>query len=255
MAVLALRYAPRVESVNGPGARLSGKSAVILGCSAGLGRAIAEAYLAEGASVLGAGRNDPKIDGIPFFPADVRDPGAMAGAMAAATAEFGRLDVVVANAGLLGRGLIAEVPLADFTDTLQTNVTGTFLAIQAAVPELERSGGGRIITMSSVMARRPAPYAAAYAASKAAVEALTRVAALELAGRGITVNCLAPGIIDSGLGQQIMQNPVTRERFTPMMAMGRPGHTAELTAAAVFLASDESSYVNGHVMEVSGGFW
>lgn len=237
----------------GSGVRLEGKAAVVVGCGTGLGRAIAETYLREGAKVMASGRSDPGLSGIPFYRADVRDPDVMAGLMAAGAREFGQLDVVVANAGVSRPGRVAVLPPADWIETMDTNVTGTFLAIQAAVPELERSGGGRIITMSSALGTRLAPGASAYCASKAAIEMLTKVAAVELADRGITVNCLAPGIIDIGMGRALAMNTAVWEKYRLRLAMGRLGRAAEVAAAAVFLASDDSSYINGHVLEINGG--
>lgn len=236
-----------------PGSRLKGKAAVVIGCGTGLGRAIAEAYLCEGAHVMTSGRSDPGLADTLFYRADVRDPDALAGMMAAGASEFGRLDVVVVNAGVSRPGRIAALPVGHWAETMETNVTGTFLAIQAAVPELERSGGGRIITMSSALATRPAPGASAYSASKAAIEALTRVAAVELGDRGITVNCLAPGFIDIGMGHALSQNAAVWPKYSSKLALGRLGQAAEVGAAAVFLASDESSYINGHVLEINGG--
>lgn len=236
-----------------PAARLKGKAAVVIGCGTGLGRTIAEAYLREGAEVIVAGRHDPNLADAPFYRADVRDPDAMAAMVAAGARELGHLDVVVANAGVSRPGRIAELPLANWAETIETNLTGAFLAIQAVVPELERSGGGRIITMSSALAARPVPGAAAYCASKAAIETLTRVAAVELAGRGIMVNCLAPGIIDIGMGRALAQNTAVWPKYSGKLAMGRLGRAEEVADAAIFLASDESSYINGHVLEINGG--
>ncbi len=241
--------------------RLDGRVAVITGGTRGIGRCIAEAFLAEGAQVLCAGRTEPdpallpRNDGVraSFHPVDVRDPDSVRTLLRDAFDRFGKLDIVVANAGVSRPGPVAALSAEQWSQVITTNVHGVFHCIQAAVPYLERSGGGRILTMSSALATRVMPGVAAYSASKAAVEMITRIAAVELAAKGITVNCLAPGIIDEGMGRQIIANERMWQRYQPKLASGRAGRGAEVSSAAVFLASDEASYVNGHVLEVNGG--
>lgn len=132
-------------------------------------------------------------------------------------------------------------------------MNGLFHCVQAAVPYLERSGSGRIITMSSALGSRPAPGASAYCATKAAVEMFSKVIALELAPKGIVVNCLAPGFIDEGMGRLLKQNQAVWSTYAPKVALGRMGTGREIAGAAVYLAGDAGAYVNGHVLEVNGG--
>jgi len=241
--------------------KLKGKSAVVTGGTRGLGRAIAEEFLAEGARVVVASRQEGAAwelaarwgDAVGFREVDVRDPGSVASLMGAAAEQLDGLDIVVANAGVSRPGPVAALAAENWTQVLATNVTGVFHCVQAAVPHLAASGAGRLITLSSALAVRPTPGAVSYCASKAAVEALTRVAALELAARGITANCLSPGFIDEGMGRELAQNETVWPLFRDKLAMGRLGYADEVARAAVFLAGDDSSYVNGHVLEVSGG--
>jgi 3-oxoacyl-[acyl-carrier protein] reductase len=167
--------------------------------------------------------------------------------------EFGRLDVLVSNAGVTRDGRISRLPLGDWDTTIATNLTGTFLCTRAAVGHMAAGGGGRIINVSSCLAKRVAVGAAAYSASKAAVEMFTKSAAVELAPKGITVNCLSPGYIDEGMGRRLSADPRLAELFRSRTLLGRFGRSRELVAAAVFLAGPDSSYVNGHVLEVNGG--
>ncbi|PYC83782.1 3-oxoacyl-ACP reductase [Streptomyces tateyamensis] len=237
---------------------LQGKTAVVTGGTRGLGRQIAEAFLRAGARVVVAGRDQEPVrdllaagSDVRFHRVDVTDDESVEQLLADAAAEFGGLDVVVANAGVSRPGRVAALAVKDWAETFETNVNGTFRTVRAAAGRLAE--GGRIITLSSAMGSRVAPGASAYCASKAAIEMLTKVAAVELAERGITVNCLAPGIIDEGMGRQLTANTVVWEKYRAKLAAGRPGSGAEVAAAAVFLASPASSYVNGHVLEVNGG--
>lgn len=236
---------------------LKGKTAIVTGATRGLGRAIAEAYLAEGADVMFAAREPGELpEGGPgraaFHPVDVTRPESVAELVEATVAEFGGVDVFVANAGVNRPGPISKLAVQDWTDTLHTNVTGLFHCTQAAVPALAARGGGRIIAMSSALATRVTPGAAAYSASKAAIETFVRIAAVELAPRKILVNCLSPGIIDAGMGKALQANETVWSRFSAKLASGRPGTSAEVARAAVFLAGDDSSYVSGHSLEVNG---
>jgi len=241
--------------------RLSGKTAVITGGTRGLGRVIAESYVAEGCRVLLGGRDiDAVADLVDKYPdqlasrhLDVRDPDSVDRLLQAAVDRFDGLDIVVANAGMSAPGRVAGLSLEDWAATFETNVTGTFLTVRAALKYLPAHGGGSVITMSSAMATRVAPGASAYCASKAAIEMLTRVAAVESAAQGITVNCLAPGIIDEGMGRALASNAVVWAKYSQKLASGRPGTADEVAAAAVFLAGNDSRYINGHVMEVNGG--
>ncbi|MBC2906277.1 SDR family NAD(P)-dependent oxidoreductase [Streptomyces cupreus] len=241
--------------------RLDGRVAVVTGGTKGLGRRIVEAFAREGCKVVAAGRDksvgaDLVESGgdIVVHEADVRDPESVDELMRAAAEYFGHLDVVVANAGVSRPGPAALLDPADFADTMATNLGGVFHCTRSAVPYLERSEfGGRIVNLSSALATRVAPGASAYAATKAAVEMFTRVTAVELAPKGITVNALCPGLIDEGMTRSIKDNERVWALYEPKLAMGRLGSPDEVTAAALFLAGAESSYVNGHVLEVNGG--
>ncbi|MEV8441840.1 SDR family NAD(P)-dependent oxidoreductase [Actinosynnema sp. NPDC051121] len=241
--------------------RLSGQVAVITGGTRGLGRVMAEGFLAEGASVVCASRNPHDIEELvarsagraAYHRADVTDEASVEALMDRAVREFGGLDVLVCNAGTSADGKIARLGLDGWESTLATNLTGTFLCTRAAVAPMEARGGGRIITVSSSLSSRPAIGAAAYSSSKAAVEMFTRTAAAELAPKNIRVNCLSPGYFDEGMGKRFADTPSIWETHRLWLSLGRLGRGPELVAAAVFLAGPDSSYVNGHVLEVNGG--
>ncbi|MEU5580037.1 SDR family NAD(P)-dependent oxidoreductase [Streptomyces huasconensis] len=239
---------------------LAGRTAVITGGTRGLGRAIAERYLAEGANVVAAARNphdfkevlDEYPDRARFETVEVTSAESLRQLMATACRHFGTVDVVVANAGVSRDGRVHRLSEGDWHEMVDTNLTGTFLTTQAAVPVLEKQGG-RIINVSSSMATRVAVGAAGYCATKAAIEMFTKVSAMELAPKGILVNGLAPGVIDEGMGRDLQTNKKVWEAYRTRFALGRLGRSEEVAAAAVFLAQDASSYVNGHVLEVNGG--
>ncbi|MBV1855588.1 SDR family NAD(P)-dependent oxidoreductase [Catellatospora tritici] len=240
---------------------LKGKVAVITGGTRGLGRQIAAAFLAEGSQVVIAGRDpaparellDEYGDAVAFQETDVRRVDSVAELMAQAVSRFGGLDIVVANAGISNPGQAAAIDPRKWSETLDTNVNGVFHCTHAAVPHLVQRGGGKIINLSSALATRITPGASAYCASKAAVEMFTRVTAVELAPQGITANCLSPGLIDEGMGKALAANEPVWARYKPKLAMGRLGRPDEVVGAALFLAGPDSSYVNGHVLEVNGG--
>ncbi|WP_405088620.1 SDR family NAD(P)-dependent oxidoreductase [Microbispora sp. NBC_01389] len=241
--------------------RLRDRVAIVTGGTRGLGRVIAESYLAEGAAVVCAARNPHDVEELAgthpgrvhFQKTDVTSEESVAELMATATDVFGGLDVLVNNAGISRDGTIRRTSVADWEATIATNLTGAFLCTRAAVPVLEERGGGRIINVSSCVARRVAVGTAAYSASKAAVEMFTISAAAELAPRGISVNCLSPGYFDEGMGRQVAADDRVWARYGPRLLAGRLGRPGELGAVAVFLATEDASYVNGHVLEVNGG--
>ncbi|MGJ5893895.1 SDR family NAD(P)-dependent oxidoreductase [Streptomyces niveiscabiei] len=241
--------------------RLAGRRAVITGGTKGLGRAITQAFLREGCDVVAAARGADHAEwelslgpGKYFFhPVDVQDRTSVDTLMAYADTQLGGIDIVVANAGVSRPGPAATLPEDAWNEVIGTNLTGVFHCVQTAVPYLQHSDHARVITMSSALAGQVTPGACVYSSSKAAVEAFTRVCAAELAPRGITVNCLSPGLIDAGMGSLLPRNEHIWPHYEAKLAMGRMGRPEEVADAAVFLAGAESRYVNGHVLEVSGG--
>jgi 3-oxoacyl-[acyl-carrier protein] reductase len=238
--------------------RLVGRTAVITGASRGLGKAIAARYLAEGASVVCGARNPDGAaemgdDRFRSHHVDVTEPSSVAELMQYTVDTFGQIDILVSNAGVSRDGRVEKLPPKEWDEMVATNLTGVFLCTREAVPHMSAAGGGRIINLSSSMATRVTIGAAGYCATKAAVEMFTKVCAIELAAKGILVNCLAPGVIDEGMGHQLASNQRVWDIYRKRFALDRPGRADEVADAAVFLASTESSYVNGHVLEVNGG--
>ncbi|MEU3602613.1 SDR family NAD(P)-dependent oxidoreductase [Streptomyces sp. NPDC006798] len=236
---------------------LQGRTAVVTGGTRGLGRAVALAMADAGAVVVAAARDVPEEaeDGdsrIVAAEADVTVPASVEALMKTVGARYGGPHIVVANAGISRPGPVAGLSYEHWDAVVGTNLTGVFHTVRAAVPYLRDVADGRIITVSSILGRRAVPGAAAYCASKAAVERFTEVCALELAADGITANCLAPGFIDEGQGRALMADERLWPRLAAGLATGRPGTGAEVGAAAVFLASARSGYVNGAVLPVDG---
>lgn len=240
--------------------RFQGRVAVVTGGTRGLGFAIAREFLDEGMSVVCASRTpgDFKIlqedypDRARYWQTDVSSPESVAELMSSTADLCGGLDVVVANAGVNRDGKVERLAPADWDTMVGTNLTGVYLCTHAAVPYL-RDRGGSIINVSSSMATRVTVGAAGYCATKAAVEMFTRVTAIELGRYGIRVNALAPGILSEGMGKELTRNDRLWETYRKRFALGRVGDVAEAARAAVFLASDDASYVNGGVLEVNGG--
>jgi 3-oxoacyl-[acyl-carrier protein] reductase len=247
--------------------RLAGRVALITGGGRGFGRAMVEAFGAEGADV--AVNYNATAAGAAEAVAALEKQGRRALAVRADVARedqvramvdqvlqrFGRIDVLVNNAGIMTRGAFAEVPQKDYESMWAINVTGTFLCTQYALRPMMAARYGRIINLSSQLARMSVGSGgfAAYAATKGAVEAFTRAMAHEVGMHGITVNAIAPGGIDTDMSKAVM-TPEYRERRIKELPVRHLGEVADVSYCAVFLATAESSYLTGQVLQPNGGW-
>lgn len=232
--------------------RLQGKIAIVTGAASGIGKAAVELFRGEGATVVGADAADG---------ADVRaDAGRDADVRALVEEVAGRhggLDIMFANAGISGGfASIAEQTAEDWAEILRVNLIGPFLAIKYAAPLMHKRGGGSIICTASVAGLRSGAGGAAYSASKAGVINLVQTAAQQLSGTGIRVNAICPGLIETGMTKPIYDMARDRgqaHRIGELNPTARGGEPIEVAQAALFLASDEASYVNGTALAVDGG--
>jgi NAD(P)-dependent dehydrogenase (short-subunit alcohol dehydrogenase family) len=232
---------------------LQGKVAIVTGAASGIGRATAALFRDEGAQVIAA--DVAEAEGV--VRADAGVEADVVGLIERAVRDHGGLDIFFANAGVSG-GLasIFEQGPEDWEHILRTNLIGPFLAIKHAAPHLRDRGGGSILCTASVAGLRAGAGGPAYSASKAGVISLVKVAATQLAGANIRVNAICPGLIETGMTRPIYDNARAAGKedlighLNPMKRGGRPG---EIARAALFLASDDSSYVNGQALVVDGG--
>jgi 3alpha(or 20beta)-hydroxysteroid dehydrogenase len=240
--------------------RLSGKVALISGAARGQGAAEARLFAAEGAKVLLGDVHDESGAEVAaelgasaaYLHLDVTREEDWRDAVETACARFGRLDVLVNNAGILRVGTIEALPLADFEAVLRVNQIGCFLGMQAAVPALRESGRGSIVNVSSIAGMRGRTGVVAYVASKWAIRGMTKAAALELGRDGIRVNAILPGAIDTPMigGPEFSADRAAHLAKLPIARIGEPLEVAQL---ALFLASDESAYCTGADFVIDGG--
>ncbi|HEY4277177.1 MAG TPA: SDR family NAD(P)-dependent oxidoreductase [Conexibacter sp.] len=250
-----------------PTLRLDGKVAWVTGASRGLGRAIGFALAGAGAEVLLCARSTEALDetagairaqgGVAHvLPGSIDDAGHVAEAVALLREQHGKLDVLVNNAGVSASFRRAEqVTAEEWAATIGTNLSGTFACCQAAAPLLEAAGGGAsVINVSSVHGSVAHERLVAYAASKGGIEMVTRTLALEWATRGIRVNALAPGYLETEMTAGLRSHERWSEALLGRIPMGRFGTTAEIAATALFLASSASSYMTGTTLFSDGGW-
>jgi gluconate 5-dehydrogenase len=242
---------------------LDGKVALVAGGSRGLGLAIATALAAAGASVLVNGRDKARLqaaaaamtrEGYDASPHcfDIADERALAAAFAEIAAKRGRLDILVDAVGERRRAPIADLSVADFRRMMEVDVTAGFALVKAALPLMPRDGG-RIVLVTSIAGPIARAGDAAYTAAKGGLAALTRALAVELGPRGITVNAIAPGYFATETNAAMVEDAETAAFLDRRCPLKRWGEPAEIGGAAVFLASEAASYVNGHVLTVDGG--
>lgn len=244
--------------------RMDGKVGLITGAARGQGAAAARRFVAEGASVLiadivddeGKALAEELGDAAVYRRLDVTSEEDWPAAVTAVTEEFGRLDVLVNNAGILHFSAIAETTLADYERVIRVNQIGTFLGMRAVIPTLTEGGGGSIVNVSSVEGLAGMPFLVAYAASKFAIRGMTKVAAMELGDKGIRVNSIHPGMIDTNMVRGVFGDRADSIDLSPAgrkVALRRVGRPEEIANLVVFLASDESSYCTGGEFVADGG--
>jgi NAD(P)-dependent dehydrogenase (short-subunit alcohol dehydrogenase family) len=232
--------------------RLEGKVAIVTGAASGIGKATVELFRSEGATVVGADvgdGTDARCDG--GSEADVKR------LVEQVVTEHGGLDIFFANAGISGGfASITEQTAEDWTEILRVNLIGPFLAVKYAGPAIAKGGGGSIVCTASVAGLRSGAGGAAYSASKAGVINLVQAAAQQLSGSGVRVNAICPGLIETGMTRPIYDMARDRgqsHRIGELNPLQRGGEPEEIAKAALFLASEESSYVNGTALVVDGG--
>ncbi|MBW2314216.1 MAG: SDR family oxidoreductase [Deltaproteobacteria bacterium] len=251
-----------------PGSRLEGKRAVVTGAGSGIGRASARLFAQEGAAVL---VSDVAEDGLAEtieqiekaggrargVVADVSEEAAVAGLVETCVREFGGLEVVYANAGIVGQPVaLFDTTVEDWRRVLDVNLIGPFLAIKYASKVMREAGGGSILCTASVAGLRSGAGPTAYSASKAGVVSLVQTAANQLVGTGVRVNAICPGLIETGMTRPMFEMARAAgktHKIGQLNPLRRAGEPAEIANMALFLASDEASYVNGQAIAVDGG--
>jgi 3-oxoacyl-[acyl-carrier protein] reductase len=242
---------------------LSGKVALVTGASRGIGRAIACTLAAQGATVVAAARGDHANEVVAVLAArgqraeaatlDVTDAAAVEKLPAEIVQRHGRIDIVVSNAGIARDQLLVRMKRADWDAVIGTNLTATFSLAQAAMRPMLKQRGGRIIAIGSVVGQTGNAGQSSYAASKAGLIGFAKALAREVATRGITVNVVAPGMIDTDMTRAIAEK--AQIDWAAQIPLGRPGTPDDVAAAVCFLASDEAAYITGHVLAVNGGMY
>ena len=236
---------------------LQGKRALITGGTAGIGRAIAAAFVHAGARVVIAGRDQARGDAVArdlgnatFVRADVSSLAAVRRLAAAATATLGQVDILVNNAGIFHFAPTHDLSEADFDAMVATNLKGPYYLTAALAPGMAARGYGKIINMTSMAAHFGLPGAAGYGATKAALDLLTKTWAAEYGPSGVNVNAIAPGPVRTegaaGMGEGL-------DQLASMAPAGRPAQPSEIAAAALYLASDDAAFVHGATLPVDGG--
>jgi NAD(P)-dependent dehydrogenase (short-subunit alcohol dehydrogenase family) len=249
------------------GGRLMGKLALVTGAASGIGAASALRFAQEGATIVGfdlkeafegdwaeAARIAPDHH---FVTGDVRDEAALAATVADVKQRFGRIDVLMNSAGVAGGGPVHLISIEDWDRVMDVNLKGTFLASRQVLPVMLEQRSGSIINVASVEGIEGFEGGSVYNASKGAVVVLTRNMAIDYARRGIRVNSICPGFIETPLMKATVQMPgleAQSERIRDAHQLGRFGQPVEIANAALFLASDESSFVTGHALVVDGGY-
>jgi 3-oxoacyl-[acyl-carrier protein] reductase len=244
---------------------LKDKVALVTGASQGIGRDTALALSEAGAKVAVAARNEEKLAALVNEIVGLEAGQALAVKMDVADAEqvkagfkqvlekFGRLDILVNNAAITRDGLALRMKQDDWDAVLRTNLTGAHLCIQQALGTMMRARAGRIINIASIVAEMGNAGQANYVAAKAGLIGLTKAIAIEMASRSITVNAVAPGFIETPM-TDVLSDEVKQDLKT-RIPLGRMGSARDVAAAIVFLASDEASYITGHVLDVNGGMY
>ncbi|MEO6014208.1 MAG: SDR family NAD(P)-dependent oxidoreductase [Devosia sp.] len=243
---------------------LKDRVAIVTGAGRGIGREIAETLAAEGVLVVIADIRRDLLDEVGshwqskgwrglMVVCDVRDAASCNSAVAAAEEKFGRVDILVNNAGIASGSRVAEMRDEVWTANLDINLSGTMRMCRAVIPVMQRQKAGRILNAASFAAIIPSIGGAAYSASKAGVESLTRVLAGELGPFGITVNSYAPGMIPTEMNHFAERNEVEQERLLDTLTLRRWGNARDVANLICFLASDQASYITGTMVDVSGG--